>query len=299
MAGKTCDICGKPSGIYPLCSDCFLLRDEGKVIKDEETGKWILVEEEIKLPTEGYNKCIVCGKNTKGYAFCKQCYNKHSLEELNQILINFNTEQKSLNEPITIENKAKQQNDSPINKKVIIDKEHKNRCITCGRETDGLLFCPSCYKKYHNKELLFKITNCSNVELLDESYEGIYISKDGHVVKSKSEREIDNYLFEKNIPHAYEKELRYGNQEKEVIKPDFYLPNYLGENKHVYIEHWGYNENNIDYTKTKKFKISIYKEKGITIISTHENKDMKDIESTLDWKLNKANIKENKINFDE
>lgn len=91
------------------------------------------------------------------------------------------------------------------NKIIVINKENKSRCITCGRKTDGLLFCASCYQKYHKKELLFKITGCSNIELLDEDYEGKLICKDGHIVKSKSEREIDNYLFENGIPHAYEK----------------------------------------------------------------------------------------------
>ncbi|MBE6581285.1 MAG: hypothetical protein E7650_06705 [Ruminococcaceae bacterium] len=180
---------------------------------------------------------------------------------------------------------------------VIINEENKSRCITCGKKTDGLLFCGSCYKKYHNKELLFRIKGCSSVELLDEDYEGRFTCKDGHVVKSKSEREIDNYLFEKGIPHAYEKELPYGKTKKETLHPDFYLPHYLGKDKHVYIEHWGYDDNNRDYTKTKKFKMPIYEKLGITLICTYEKNDTNDIEATLDRKLNKENIDENTINY--
>lgn len=74
---------------------------------------------------------------------------------------------------------------------------------------------------------------------------------------------------------------------------------YLGKDKHVYIEHWGYNENNISYTNTKKFKIEIYKKLGITLICTNEKKDASKIDSVLDRKLNKAFIKENQINGDE
>lgn len=181
---------------------------------------------------------------------------------------------------------------------VIINEENKSRCITCGRKTDGLLFCAMCYKRYHKKELLFRITACSSVELLDEDYEGRYICKDGHVVKSKSEREIDNYLFEKGIPHAYEKPLPYGKSEKEVLHPDFYLPHYLGKDKHIWIEHWGYDDNNRDYTKTKKFKLPIYKKLGITLVCTYEKSDTGDIEATLDRKLNKDNIDEGTINFE-
>jgi hypothetical protein len=182
---------------------------------------------------------------------------------------------------------------------VIINESNKSRCITCGRGTDGLLFCPSCYYKFKDKELLFRITNCSHVELLDGDYEGRYTCKDGHVVKSKSERDIDNYLFEHNIAHAYEKELPYGSDEKEILHPDFFLPNYLGQGKHVYIEHWGYNENNIQYTKTKKFKMPIYEKLGITLVCTYEKSDSGKIDSALDRKLNKNFIKENEINFEE
>ena len=179
---------------------------------------------------------------------------------------------------------------------IVINEENKSRCITCGRKTDGLLFCSFCYRQYHNKELLFRITSCSSVELLDEDYEGRFTCKDGHIVKSKSEREIDNYLFQNGIPHAYEKALPYGKTEKEVLHPDFFLPNYLGKGKDVWLEHWGFDDNNRDYTKTKKFKLPIYEKLGITLICTYEKTDTGDIDAALDRKLNKDNIAENEIN---
>ncbi|MBQ8546182.1 MAG: hypothetical protein IJ437_04500 [Clostridia bacterium] len=186
--------------------------------------------------------------------------------------------------------------DDETKKIIVINEENKSRCITCGRKTDGLLFCSSCYRQYCKKELLFRITGCSSVELLDEDYEGKFTCKDGHVVKSKSEREIDNYLFENGIPHAYEKSLPYGKTEKEVLHPDFYLPNYLGKGKHVWLEHWGFNDKNRDYTKTKKYKLPIYEKLGITLICTYEQTDTSDIDAALDRKLNKENITENEIN---
>ena len=196
--------------------------------------------------------------------------------------------------------KAKQvANKEAANNIIIINEQNKSRCITCGRKTDGLLFCGMCYKKYNNKELLFKITKCSSVELLDENYEGRFVCKDGHVVKSKSEREIDNYLFSKGIAHAYERVLPYGKTEKEILHPDFFLPNYLGHGKDVYIEHWGYDDNNRDYTKTRKFKMPIYEKLGITLICTFEKSDASNIDAALERKLNKINIEEGKINFDK
>ena len=35
-----CQICGKKSGYFPLCKDCNKLKDEGKVTKCQECGKW-------------------------------------------------------------------------------------------------------------------------------------------------------------------------------------------------------------------------------------------------------------------
>ncbi len=222
-------------------------------------------------------KCIICGKSTKfNFKYCKDCYDK--LENKEEVI----------EEPKKIEK----------SNTIVINNENKSRCIACGKETDGLLFCTTCYHQYKNKELLIRIKNCSSVEILDESYENIIDCKDKHIVKSKSERFIDDYLFENQIPHAYEKGLIYGADEKDIIYPDFYLPDYLGKGKHVYIEHWGYNENNKDYTKSKKFKLSVYKKLKITLVCINE-KDITKIDTVLERKLNKKFIKENEINFDE
>lgn len=179
------------------------------------------------------------------------------------------------------------------------EKENQNgivKCIGCGTYTkNGHLFCLDCYKKYKDKQLLVKITKCYEINILDESYEGVYKCKDGHIVKSKSEREIDNYLFDNNIPHAYEKVVSIDGDSKHDLHPDFCLPNYLGKGKDVYIEHWGFNSDNRDYYKSKKYKIAKYKELKLTIISTNEA-DMNDPEAALNRKLN--NFEFDKINFD-
>lgn len=170
------------------------------------------------------------------------------------------------------------------------------KCIACGKETKpGFFFCSNCYQKYKNKELLVKIKNCIDIEILDESYEGHYVCEDGHIVKSKSERDIDNYLFENNIPHAYEKTFMPNTNPNIIINPDFTLPNYKGNGIDVIIEHWGYNENNIDYHKTKKYKMNIYRDEKVTLICTNE-KDMQDYKTTMKRKL--ATFEFGKINFD-
>lgn len=272
-----CPICGEITSSYmghyrkdKLCKKHATEFKNGKIIQCNSCEQWHKIDKPCKcgkiyfteLPMEGFNKCIACGTDTNGYAFCKKCFKKYTEKEMLEMLNNTkvaNTGKKedtnSKLKEIILENNV---NNNKPNNVIVIDYNNKAKCITCGKQTDGLLFCSSCYHRYKNKELLFKVKNCTNVELLDEDYEGRYTCKDGHIVKSKAEREIDNYLFDHDIKHIYERELPYGATEKEVLHPDFYLPNYLGDGDDVYIEHWGYNENNIQYTKTKKFKMPIY-----------------------------------------
>lgn len=238
-------------------------------------------------------KCAICDK--KCFSFYPLCKEHLEMSRTGEVFKNDKTGKWEL--------KKRKETKEDHNDIIIIDEKNKSRCITCGKDSKGLLFCLECYHKYKNKELLFRITKCTNVELLDDDYEGKYTCKDGHIVKSKSEREIDNYLFDNEIKHIYEKELSYGANNKEVIHPDFCLPDYLGKGEHVYIEHWGYNENNINYTKTKKFKMPIYKqlceENDITLICTYEKSDANKMYDILDRKLNKKHIKLHSINYEE
>ena len=247
---------------------------------------------DLICPICGEPTVLVYGKYPRKDGMCK----KHSIMVLNEEIQQCNICKKWHASNEQCECQRHPEEESSKGKIIIINENNKSKCIICGKKTDGLLFCPKCYKEYHTRELLFRITQCSNVELLDADYEGRYVCQDGHVVKSKSEREIDNYLFGHGIPHAYEKSLPYGPNPKEVLHPDFYLPDYLGKGKHVYIEHWGYNENNIKYTKTKKFKLPIYRQLGITLVCTYEKTDMGNIDAVLERKLNPKFINENEIN---
>jgi len=231
-----------------------------------------------ELPKEGFEECILCGKKTKGTAFCKECWKEHETEELLKILNDYI-------EDIEEDNNINENNE-------------EYSCIICGNKSGNYLFCKECYKKFKGKTLLFKVnvSNKQKIEIVDDYYDGRYVCKDGHIVKSKSEREIDNYLFDHNIMHAYEKALPVDDNRENDLHPDFFLKDYLGEREHVYIEHWGYNEDDEKYTSQKEYKKELYKKLKITLICTNEKEDMNDIETALDRKLNKDNIKKNKIN---
>lgn len=181
------------------------------------------------------------------------------------------------------------------NKRKRNEKWKQGQCLVCHEETKTeFLFCKKCYFKYRDKSLLLKVNECSLFEKLDDFYEGRYVCADGHIVKSKSEREIDNYLFNNDIKHAYEREILLEDRDgKEYpIDPDFCL--YI-DDEEVFLEHWSFDESNEEYTNRKNFKISLYKQNGITLICTHEKYDAEDIETALTRKLRKFQY--GKINF--
>lgn len=170
-------------------------------------------------------------------------------------------------------------------------------CIICGEPSNGKHFCYDCWNLYNRKTLYLKVINCKTIIPLDAEYEGHLETKDGHIVKSHVERDIDNYLFAKNIPHAYESTYDVDGNPEHEFKPDFYLPNYLGDGKDVYIEYFGMKGTK-DGNKKIEYKIPIYKKDKATLICLYPQDDSK-IESVLKRKLNPQNIKEGKLNWYE
>lgn len=83
--GKSCAICGKASGMYPLCREHLQMKTDGKVVKCEDCGTWHLVNErcsckQIITKTSLNNsslKCIICGQPSSGLHFCRNCYAKY------------------------------------------------------------------------------------------------------------------------------------------------------------------------------------------------------------------------------
>lgn len=205
--------------------------------------------------------CERCGEYSGRYALCKKCY--HQTEE------------------------------SGYNMDWLFgdDEEYESTCIACqeGKDDDGYLFCRSCYYKYKNKTIILQIDKCTDVKLIDSYYYGRLKCKDGHIVKSKAEREIDNFLYDHNIRHCYEYTISIDGNEEHDLHPDFYLPD-----MNVYIEYWG-KEDDEEYDKIKSYKMDIYRKLKITLICMYESIDAEDIEAALRRKL--KNYKSGKINY--
>ena len=102
---------------------------------------------------------------------------------------------------------------------------------------------------------------------------------DGHLVRSKAEMIIDNWLYMAEIIHAYERKLPI----EENVYSDFYIP--TGK---VYIEYWGY-ENDEKYLSRKKVKQDIYNKYDFNLIEL-EDKDVLNLDDILPKLLLKYGI---------
>ena len=262
--GKTCVICGKPSGMYPLCTYHNKLKDEGEVIKCDYCGTWHMAAERCKcgkysdLPLKGFSKCIICGEPTKGYAFCRDCYNDYSDDELIEIL---NGERKP-------------------RIRIIYEGTSDLTCLICGNPSKGKHFCLECYNKYKDKSIDVRITNCNSVEILDNYGNKKFITDSGVLVRSQSEQSIANWFYKERITFTYEKDVFYTdeNGKSRKIHPDFYLPDY-----NLYIEYNGLNDKN--YLKRKDYANKIYKDIGAELFIM-TSKDLENISACLKPKLN-------------
>ncbi len=103
-------------------------------------------------------------------------------------------------------------------------------------------------------------------------------AKDGHMVRSKAEIIIDNWIYEAKIVHAYERKLPV----EEVVYCDFWIP--TGK---VYIEYWGLEDQK--YLARKKEKISVYRKHKLNLIQLSD-KDVANIDDVLPAKLREFGI---------
>ena len=103
-----------------------------------------------------------------------------------------------------------------------------------------------------------------------DKFKATYRSTDGHMVRSKGEMLIDNWLYMAEIVHAYERKLPI----EENVYSDFYIP--TGK---VYIEYWGL-ENDDKYLARKKFKKNIYEKYNFNLIEL-QDKQVQNLDDIL------------------
>ncbi|MBQ8357362.1 MAG: hypothetical protein IJX39_06080 [Clostridia bacterium] len=227
-----CEKCGKYSGRYPLCKNCYYEENDEENLSFEE---W----EDVS------GECLICGNDSGEYLFCRECYYQYK------------------NKTITLQCKNCDEFeliDDCIPQDGFENDETDRKCIICENSAGTYLFCRDCYSKYKNKTLFLKAENCDSFKLLDAEYASPFLCEDGHKVKSPYEQIIDDWLYHTGILHAYEKIIPLDKNHK--LTPDFYIPKLKRKDgtilNNIYIEFWGYGKSNISYQNTKDYKTEIY-----------------------------------------
>lgn len=86
-----------------------------------------------------------------------------------------------------------------------------------------------------------------------------FVTEQGEIVRSKSEKMIADKLYFRKIPYKYEKSLKLSG--RKMIFPDFTLLN-VRKREEIYLEHFGMMDNP-EYCKKALEKIDLYEENGI------------------------------------
>lgn len=103
--GKTCVICGKPSGMYPLCREHLQMKADGKVIKCEDCGTWHIIGKPCVCTSSEQKSisdktvlseltCLLCGELSNGKHFCRTCYVKYKDRSVDIRITNCKTVEK-------------------------------------------------------------------------------------------------------------------------------------------------------------------------------------------------------------
>ena len=117
-----------------------------------------------------------------------------------------------------------------------------------------------------------------------EAQKELFRTKSGHLVRSKSEVIIADYLYGEEICFAYEKRLPIETE----ARCDFYVPACS-----AYIEYWGIQSDEAErkkYEKRKKEKIALYKKHALNLIEI-DDKNIKNLEDFLQKELLKLGLK--------
>lgn len=269
MAGKNCQICGSPSGIYPLCKEHLQLKNDGKVVKNID-GVWELVKES----EQSESKCVICSNASLGKTLCFDCY-KESVErkdefdknqkpfELKDYYFNLRSNIYRITNFEYVKNNSKKM----FALAYLVNEIHKDTSLL-NRVSDDVKDIIT--KKMPSKD--FVVTQFT--EQSDSQKSSIIRTIDGHIVKSIGEQIIDDILYNNQVCHCYEKDVYELGSDQRNIKADWFIP--VAGNKGVYIEYWGMDT--VDYNKNKEDKKKLYKDHEIPLIQI-EKDDTKDVSS--------------------
>lgn len=188
-------------------------------------------EEPIETQTIDYSTFI----------FCTQCHSKNKPQ--NQYCFNCGN---SLKFPLQVEEESHCKTENELKIRIMQLEAQLKLAQNSSMNSEAVE-----QLRTENRELHQKIDEYTANNDYRKRYPAPYLCESGHWVRSKSEREIDNFLFKHRIRYIFEKEYVY-NPKSYPYYPDFYLPDY-----DLFIEYFGMYEDPKYNEKTKR-KLDIY-----------------------------------------
>ena len=219
-------------------------------------------EEERKRNT----KCCICNKCSMGDIICEDCYQRAKTIK-NEIPKDFsknylsttNFYQNSINNILDAKTQTQKEyygslliiaTDILKTKYFVSDIWKKTYLFLQELQNEGDSISNDFRNKYYSPyEDNDNEKNKASTIKDNSNFTAPYRCKDGHQVRSKAEREIDNFLFENQISHIYEQKYEHPIT-KEWALPDFYLPNY-----NLYIEYFGLTTPEYLFKREQKIKM--------------------------------------------
>lgn len=298
---KNCSICGEPSGMYPLCTKCFKLRDEGKIIKCIQCGKWHYTDnpcscleekifndaktqnemenkkpikkneekenrEEIKINST--NKCIVCSKESGNNIQCIECWKQTEEfeDELNKNSQPFELKDYYYNLKSNIYRiydfeKVKINCNKLLAIANLLNKTYKDSSLS-NRVINDIR---DIIIAKDPKEIEQVITEYTKKK--DDEKQDIIRTIDGHRVKSNAEEIIDNIIYNRGYVHCYGKKVTEIPKTERTVECDWYIP--VLQNKGIYIEYWGMETR--AYIENKEEKRALYKKYNVPLIEIEKD----------------------------
>ena len=139
------------------------------------------------------------------------------------------------------------------------------------------------FSSLNNKELI-EINKYREFEDIRLRYSPDFICKDGHRVRSKAERIIDDWLYDNGIKHIYEPVV---SEIPEKLVPDWLIESNDGKSK-CYIEYWGI-EDSTEYKENMNRKLKIYLKYKLPLIEIRDE-NIRNIDFYLKEQLRKKGI---------
>lgn len=294
-----CPDCGKWHKKFEFC-DCKNKKEEEKNVIAKTESPTIKQNENIENnKTSNESTCIICGEPSNGNQFCNSCYLKIQEHIKN---INKNEDYFSLKDHYY---NLKSSIFRIINKKYVITNIYRLTALAWAMKiyhrNDDLNDRLADDIKYILEIKKIKYKKTEEINLKDNSIDEIIEDKiniatanikenraiDGHLCLSPQEVFIDDYLYQNDITHAYNKPVKEIPETERAVIADWFIPiPTKGKGKGVYIEYWGI-EDEENYEENKKEKLPLYEKYEVSLIQINKNdiKDTQTLETFLFRKL--------------